>query len=56
MLSDIEIARNANLKHISEIARELNTSEYLFPTATIRPRWTSTSSRNLKIALMGSLS
>ena len=32
MLSDIEIARNANLKHISEIARELEIpDEYLFP-------------------------
>ncbi len=32
MLSDIEIARNANLKHISEIARELKIpDEYLFP-------------------------
>lgn len=31
MLSDIEIARNANLKHISEIARELKIpDEYLF--------------------------
>ncbi len=32
MLSDIEIARNVNLKHISEIARELKIpDEYLFP-------------------------
>ena len=32
MLSDIEIAQNANLKHISEIARELKIpDEYLFP-------------------------
>lgn len=32
MLSDIEIARNVNLKHISEIARELEIpDEYLFP-------------------------
>ena len=39
MLTDIEIAQNAKMKKITEIAAELGISdEFLEPTVTTRPR------------------